>query len=561
MSESAVAGASGATGSSTNGTKTSKTTKTVARKTVTDKPKRKRRKTGWSSRKSTGGAAPRRPLGVVTDFMDIDVDHEIISTSPTTEDPRQCERAEEENEKSSNIEGQGLTAELESESKLDYTDDFARLTPEDKWCVGCGDSTTYSRKAECRTCGQIVCFAGPGSKACLEVSPLFAKKGMSPGDYFICPQCTKKDHWMKKLSGYVIYSGFFSSRGQPLHVIENMRWCDFTFFKAPKLPTLGLLQIELDEEMLEGRVPYSMTKLKAEGFASGVVCASEVITHELSAPDYPAHNVASPRPLVTEVVKFDFSTGARTAQYQAQIRRVITAFRRMGVDEVVVFLATHADPDRGDLHFIPHGGGAEALEVLFPELFPRDIQQWFSSVKSHLFIGMLDNIICFPTPQFQPRKAASFTAGFVEQVIYKQIPIETGINHVLRDNFKLGIHSKILRLTAAATERGATTCRAVRYVWTQETRRPWGIEYPIQCPKCQSMQSFSAVGDLAYRPRLKVWECRSRLVGDGIGLGSPCLEAFEVELDETECNLLKGTKEGMWQQHEFKWSEGLMRRF
>ncbi|KAK7458890.1 hypothetical protein VKT23_009901 [Stygiomarasmius scandens] len=353
-----------------------------------------------------------------------------------------------------------------------------------------------------------------------------------------------------------------------------MRWCDFTFFKAPKLPTLGLLQIELDEEMLELRVPFNVTKILAEGFSSGVVSVTEVFRHGLHTPEYPPNNIASPRPLVTQVVKFNFGNDLSSEQYNTQIHQVMTAFRNMGVNEVVIFVATHADPDRGDVHFAPHGGGAQALEVVFPVLFTRQLQQWLTSVQSHLFTlicgqvasnietsGVFNNIFCFPTPQFQPRKASTFTSGFVEQVIYRQIPTDTALNYILRDDSKLGLHSKILRLASMSNEKGGVTCRAVRYVWTQDHRRPWGLEYPMKCWKCQSMQSFSSLGDFEAHPRLKMWECRGRLPGNGVNLGKPCLESFQVVLDETECSLVKGTKEGMWQHHDFKWSEEIMGRF
>jgi len=38
----------------------------------------------------------------------------------------------------------------------------------------------------------------------------------------------------------------------------------------------------------------------------------------------------------------------------------------MGVNEVVIFIVTHTDPESGDLHFAPNHQGAERLEVVCP---------------------------------------------------------------------------------------------------------------------------------------------------------------------------------------------------
>ncbi|KAK7467578.1 hypothetical protein VKT23_004631 [Stygiomarasmius scandens] len=321
-------------------------------------PRVRTKRQPWDARKSTGGEAPRLTIGGGDSDEDEDenISLGLVNNAAGSDSLAVGVEAVPDQNDESMAEATGMV--------LDYTDDFARLSPDVQWCVGCGDFTTHTRKAKCNTCGQIVCFAGPGSKACLEVSQSYAEKGMLQGHRFTCPGCAKKDHWMKKTDGYVTYSGFSDKHGKQLDVIRNIRSCDFTFFKAPTMPTLGLLQIELDEEMLEVRTPYDVTKRLAQGFASGLVSAHDIIKHGLRAPDIPTNNAASPRPLVAQVIKFNFLTTQSKTRYVNQIHQIMGAFRSMGVDQIVIFLATHGDPERGDLHFAPHGRGAHQLEAV-----------------------------------------------------------------------------------------------------------------------------------------------------------------------------------------------------
>ncbi|KAK7450516.1 hypothetical protein VKT23_012825 [Stygiomarasmius scandens] len=326
--------------------------------TATTRPRACNKRQPWDARKSTGGEAPRLTIGGGDN--DENEDENVSSTLVNNGVGSDSLAVGAEAVPNQNDESMTVAAGM----VLDYTDDFARLSPDVQWCIGCGDFTTHTKKAKCNTCGQIVCFAGPGSKACLEVIQSYAEKGMLQGHRFTCPGCAKKDHWMKKTDGYVTYSGFSDKHGKQLDVIRNIRSCDFTFFKAPTMPTLGLLQIELDEEMLEVRTPYDVTKRLAQGFASGLVSAHDIIKHGLRAPDIPTNNAASPRPLVAQVIKFNFLTTHGTTRYINQIHQVMGAFRSMGVDQIVIFLATHGDPERGDLHFAPHGKGAQQLEAV-----------------------------------------------------------------------------------------------------------------------------------------------------------------------------------------------------
>ncbi|KAK7449263.1 hypothetical protein VKT23_013407 [Stygiomarasmius scandens] len=332
------------------------------------KTRTRRTRKPWNAGKSTGGEAPRLPMGAGL--------------------PSDGKYGEDRADDSLDIEMEGFSDSegLHSgSSTLDYTVEFARFTP------GVQDAATVLPTHKRRSAEYVA------KLACLEVDSSYAKNGMPESHQFECPTCTKSDHYMRKLPGGVVYSGFFDGNGAPIDVIQNIRWTEFRFFRAPKLPTLGLLQIELDEEMLEQQVPFRKTKIVAEGYASGVVCVTDIITHGLKAPDIPLDNVASPRPLVIQVVKFNLLTEAGSVSYTNRIHQAMNAFR------------------------------------------------------SEVF----NNIICFPTANLQPRLVADFAARYVEQAIYRQNPTDAALHLILEGDSRLGIHSKILRLGHSVNDKVA----------------------------------------------------------------------------------------------------------
>ncbi|KAK7458889.1 hypothetical protein VKT23_009900 [Stygiomarasmius scandens] len=108
---------------------------TVARKSVANfvstQPTRRRRRKAWSARKSTGATAPRLPMCVTANSMDVDAAHNpVIANSQTRDNPRHGKVLGVEEEEGEEEE-EGSTQDVDAPI-LDYTHDFARLAPEDQ---------------------------------------------------------------------------------------------------------------------------------------------------------------------------------------------------------------------------------------------------------------------------------------------------------------------------------------------------------------------------------------------------------------------------------------------
>jgi len=171
----------------------------------------------------------------------------------------------------------------------------------------------------------------------------------------------------------------------------------------------------------------------------------------------------------------------------------------------------------------------------------------------------------FPATHLQPGEVAYFVCYFVERILLEDTSIQPGLIHILEDLPRLGLHTRILRISPSSTPEGKTTSRAVRYVWTHATRRPWGVEAPIYCTRCKSVKSFVAYPVPADGVVNVIFKCKG-LVKDAAcdeGTRTPCTREITVILHPSEACLDQGPsgERGSWQQHLFTWNEDLMARF
>ncbi|THU83373.1 hypothetical protein K435DRAFT_871356 [Dendrothele bispora CBS 962.96] len=465
----------------------------------------------------------------------------------------------------------------EEEGTLNYEEHFSKTPPGASWCSGCDDDTVL-KKLLCDTCGHIVCYGPPASGACIEICP---KAVANPcWASFRCPACELLSHHGNK--DLFRYTGFYDQEGNGLvKLILAINNRKFTFFKPVRLEGLAVVQLELDDQNEEFDLAFQFTTLRAAAYASGVVSVEDVLKHSLRNPPSVSATRSSPQPLLKTKIVFDLSTPEGVDQHTRNMNDLVLALDRMGITQIVFLVVTHADPESGDLHYAPNGIAAESLRVI-DYLFPTTVRQWLVERSSHLFLlvcgskpltqdgyqfmtdlvtrRVFNNSFMFPATHLQPGEVTNFIAFLVERVFYENIPLVPAVMLCLEDLPRLGLHTRMLRLSSTPTPEGRPACQAVRYVWTQSHRRPWGLDAPTFCPTCQCVKSFKTTRTPARNGPIVTFRC----------LGSadpnktiPCTKEIAVALSQSEAKLVQGpaTKRGAWQSHLFVWDQAIMARF
>ncbi|THU86814.1 hypothetical protein K435DRAFT_867911 [Dendrothele bispora CBS 962.96] len=397
---------------------------------------------------------------------------------------------------------------------------------------------------------------------------------------FICPPC---EHSSKgapdiKLSEFV-YHGFYDSNGAPIpKVLLEIRNRQFTWFKPLKLERLAIVQLQVAGIAQDLEIPYQIAVLKASAYASGVVSVSEVLGHELRSPETDNPDLpCCPQPLLISKIVFDLATEDGVSEYGREMVNLRHAINSMGITRVVFFVVSHSDPEIGDLHFAPGGAGAERLEIVMKALFSPATTEWLRPKETYLFTlvcgskpitadgyrhlqtyvtsRFFENIFLFPTNNLQPLELTSFITNLLDHVLFRHEPIGTMIPVVLKELSTLGLHTRILHLGLRTDSRGRWISYADRYVWTQRTRRPWGLDAPAFCPQCNTIKSFRGVERLEGPDGKLVVQFKCH--------GANCRAAVTVPLTSAEYKLVRGPREpcGGWQQHDFQWNEELLGRF
>ncbi|THU79378.1 hypothetical protein K435DRAFT_875517 [Dendrothele bispora CBS 962.96] len=126
---------------------------------------------------------------------------------------------------------------------------------------------------------------------------------------------------------------------------------------------------------------------------------------------------------------------------------------------------------------------------------------------------------------------------------------------VLKELAGLGLHTRILHLNLQSNSQDEQHCHAVRYVWTHRGRRPWGLDTPSYCSRCNSIKSFRGIErinnpDGSFSIQFK---CH----------GPSCTKSVTIPLTAAESRLTQGPRDpyGKWQCHDFQWDQTLLERF
>ncbi|THU77210.1 hypothetical protein K435DRAFT_878136 [Dendrothele bispora CBS 962.96] len=540
-----------------------KSTRLTARKSTAAK----------TARKSTGAPAPRRPIGSGGFAHDVPA----VPTATTTR-KRQRVSDDESNNVTEERLDEAEERSDEAEDRLDYQEHFARTAPDACWCRGCDDDTVLE-KVTCENCGHLVCYGPPDSGTCIEIraqaitNPCWAS--------FRCPACEFQAHreGSKKLFQY---TGFYDEEGNGVDkLILTIRNRKFTFFKSMRLEGLAVIQLELNGQNEDLELAFQLTTLRAATYASGVVSVDDVLNHSLRNPPSVSVTRSHPQPLLKAKIIFDFNSPEGINRHTRNMNDLVLALDRMGITQIVFLVVTHADPDSGDLHYAPNGVAAESLPVVMGHLFPHSVQQWLVEHRSYLFLlvcgakpltkdgyhfmtdlatrCVFNHSFMFPTAHLQPAEVANFISYFVERALYENIPVSPAVLHCLEDLPRLGLHTRVLQLSAISPSAGKPACEASRYLWSQSQRRPWGLDAPTFCSACNSVKSFRPDRESS-RDRDVVFRCMG-FVDPNKPI--PCTNQITITLSRSEAKLAKGpsTQRGIWQQHPFVWDQDIMARF
>ncbi|KAK7434934.1 hypothetical protein VKT23_019937 [Stygiomarasmius scandens] len=452
-----------------------------------------------------------------------------------------------------------------------FQEHYAKTPAGTKWCRGCNDETDLP-KLLCDCCNQVICSGKRGSGACIEldtdflINPTWAS--------FICPGCEWDKARKGSSGGQFTYYGFYDQNKAPLtSVIVQIRNRDYAFFKPMKLERLAIVQLEVDGLTSDFTLPFDTAALWASIYSSGKVGVEDVLEHRLSSPNVTSLE-PSPQPLLTQRIVFDFNTIKGSDRYTEEIVALRNAIQRMGINRIVFFIVTHTDPGSGDLHYTANGGGAHSLQTVIGRLFPVPFQHWLKEKETYMFLlvcgsklltlegynymtdlatnRIFNHMFFFPAAYLQPAETSFFIANFVKYGLYQDEPINQAVSLSLEGQRNLGCHTRIIRVSSCDGD-DKLTFHAVRYVWSQKSRRPFGLEAPTHCTKCNGIKTFSA---------------KSVLTGDGVVevimscLSGLCSAELRVSLTEMEKNLEQGSKHcwGSWQHHNFVWDAALMQR-
>ncbi|KAK7434301.1 hypothetical protein VKT23_009681 [Stygiomarasmius scandens] len=510
-----------------------------------------------TAHKSTGGKAPRKELGTGQ------------RPSAESEGVRPLRKR-----KAASTVTAGEADASEAEEGVLTFEDFAKTPLGTTWCRGCNDDTD-ARKLTCDKCQHIVCYGKQDSGACLELTIGFFNN--PTWSRFICPGCEYQEKKKGTSGGRFAYSGFYDNDNLPIaNVIVGIRNRDYNFFRAMRLEKVAIVQIEVEGSSTDFAIPFNAAVLRATSFSAGVVSVDDVLSHRLSSPH--VGNTSSPQPLLTSKIVFDLDYVKTQERYSSDISRLRNAVDAMGINEILFFVVTHSDPDSGDLHYTGEGKGAETLKVVVAKLFSAMFQEWlrakrtylhflvcgakplmeegFHYMKSLVSSGVFNDVFLFPTVDLQPAEIAPFSTNLVKFALYNSEVMNAAIELSLAGLTDVGFHTRIIHLSSGSTPSNVQRCWANRYVWSQYSRRPWGIEAPTYCTQCGGIKTFDAkpVEEETVTEEV-VFACN--------GLqGAVCTKEVRVRLTKWEKGLKQGSQEkwGLWQRHKFCWDEELMKR-
>ncbi|KAI6046727.1 hypothetical protein EDC04DRAFT_2597846 [Pisolithus marmoratus] len=180
---------------------------------------------------------------------------------------------------------------------------------------------------------------------------------------------------------------------------------------------------------------------------------------------------------------------------------------------VILFLTTHSDEERGDLF-----AGIVEEQTVASEVF-EVLQALFTSFTqiikvAHIFFNVCCSVVTVKdnfnglkkaAQLFKPKSMVLFDAqhlhlattipyllSLVDSTIIQGFDVSSAVKFALNDCAMLGQHSNIIVMMWRSQGENMEVGKLVveKLVWTDKFIRPWGNNFPVQCPQCGSIQKW-----------------------------------------------------------------------
>ncbi|KAJ7148977.1 hypothetical protein C8R43DRAFT_1128741 [Mycena crocata] len=457
-------------------------------------------RTKQTAKKSTGGPAPRKPLGPKPN-------KKLAASQPTARDAKKRKRVDEEEA------AERMQPPVGSRGFTEASGDRVN-----SWCSGCEEG---GKLLQCTLCPRSFC------DVCL-VFPVAVTTKMN----WYCPRC-----WMGNGDGKpnpLIPS--FIPIGGGGKKIQASREVPYQGPFANGAP-LGLIKYG-GEQQQRGMwavidcPPLAVISIRLAGMTLDADPASAILTR--------LHPFYAQQPLL--FIDLSYNLDEEVEQYDDAVEAATTRLLEYRPAKVLVIFTGHTVPDTGLIHTAPGGASSSDAAEVLPRLIPEELQAVIRGARTSLLVllacGALHsgdareevsefvqssgftNAIGFSVAKFLPGTGATFLQETVLSLFIN--PGAQKFSHLLANHGALGQHTDIV-LYQGAKEAGTTHAHVYEYSWTHPIRKPFGQTPPAQCPKCG---------------RIKVWDLL-QFTEDLIRHG--CRYCDEVsEYKCSSCRLIKG---------------------
>ena len=120
----------------------------------------------------------------------------------------------------------------------------------------------------------------------------------------------------------------------------------------------------------------------------------------------------------------------------------------------------------------------------------------------------ISNALAFDAPHLQTVIIMEALVRVTTLVVIHGFDFTHSLGHVLRESTYLGMHTGIVHFSLGDQE-NVNISKVIKYVWAHCNYQPWGMELPMQCPQCGTVQKWASVQteDGGYMYECVYWRC------------------------------------------------------
>ncbi|TFY51096.1 hypothetical protein EVG20_g11167, partial [Dentipellis fragilis] len=217
-------------------------------------------------------------------------------------------------------------------------------------------------------------------------------------------------------------------------------------------------------------------------------------------------------------VEFNLSAKDGLQVYSAAILQVADTLKKLGPTIegrcALIMISTHSDEERGDL-FLENNGAythKDFFSTILPPAFADALKGFdatflffvcgaFVSVPQSLIdlrgmiaIYQLANVITFTSRLLQPDLVKPFLLHLLLQRFVHGYDLSQAIERILSQSpHDFQRHTGVIHLgynENLGKNTSASSVFTTHYMWHSHTIMPWGIQIPLQCPKCMCIRQW-----------------------------------------------------------------------